>query len=372
MDYLCPFNPRGDMYQKPSSSSTGSAVASAAYSWLDFTIATDTGGSIRHPAGVCGIYGFRPSLNAVSSKGSYSVAPLLDTIGICARSAPMLDLAFRNLADLSYLFLPSPKSTTKYKLLYPMRGKGTTFENSRRWFPYHGEGTGNETLFENFISRLERHLGCPRTALNIDDLWRETRPAGQSGSLDEATGSIYTALTSYTCIRQTVDQFITDYKTTHYGHMPFIDPIVKARQDHGRQITDTQFVNAVSSAKLFSKWVHEVLYATSQADELPLLVFPQSWGLPNYRDTCGPNDQQIFWSAFSPYSLSYLSGCPDCTVPIAELPYHSRITDCEASLPISVSILSKPGADLILLALLIDLEEKGIVQPVNAGTRMYS
>lgn len=37
-----PWNPRGDGYLIPSGSSTGSAVAIAAYPWLDFTIGTDS------------------------------------------------------------------------------------------------------------------------------------------------------------------------------------------------------------------------------------------------------------------------------------------------------------------------------------------
>lgn len=41
IDFHCPFNPRGDNYQSPSSSSTGAAVALAGYSWLDYSVAGD-------------------------------------------------------------------------------------------------------------------------------------------------------------------------------------------------------------------------------------------------------------------------------------------------------------------------------------------
>lgn len=40
-DYDAPFNPRGDGYQSPAGSSSGSAAAIAAYDWLDFGIGTD-------------------------------------------------------------------------------------------------------------------------------------------------------------------------------------------------------------------------------------------------------------------------------------------------------------------------------------------
>lgn len=41
-DFQCPFNPRGDGYLKPSSSSSGSAVATAAYDWIDIAIGSDS------------------------------------------------------------------------------------------------------------------------------------------------------------------------------------------------------------------------------------------------------------------------------------------------------------------------------------------
>lgn len=41
VDYHVPFNPRGDGYQSPAGSSSGSAAAVAAYRWLDYAIGTD-------------------------------------------------------------------------------------------------------------------------------------------------------------------------------------------------------------------------------------------------------------------------------------------------------------------------------------------
>ncbi len=42
VDYQAPFNPRGDGYQYPAGSSSGSAAAVASYDWLDFAIGTDS------------------------------------------------------------------------------------------------------------------------------------------------------------------------------------------------------------------------------------------------------------------------------------------------------------------------------------------
>lgn len=54
VDYFAPFNPRGDGYQIPSSSSSGAGASQAAYGWLDIALGSDTGGSIRGPSQVQG------------------------------------------------------------------------------------------------------------------------------------------------------------------------------------------------------------------------------------------------------------------------------------------------------------------------------
>jgi amidase len=73
----------------PGGSSSGSAVAVAA-GQVDFAIGTDTGGSVRVPASLTGVLGFRPSHGAVSLAGVVPFAPSYDTIGWFARDASTL------------------------------------------------------------------------------------------------------------------------------------------------------------------------------------------------------------------------------------------------------------------------------------------
>ena len=42
IDFHCPFSPRGDAYQSPGSSSSGAATSLAGYTWLDYSIGTDS------------------------------------------------------------------------------------------------------------------------------------------------------------------------------------------------------------------------------------------------------------------------------------------------------------------------------------------
>lgn len=78
-------------------SSGGSAAAIASGSAC-LAVGTDTGGSVRLPAALCGVAGFRPRRNAIGTEGVIPLAPEFDQWGLLAASAEDLELAWSALS----------------------------------------------------------------------------------------------------------------------------------------------------------------------------------------------------------------------------------------------------------------------------------
>ena len=88
-DWFGPVRNPWDTATSPGGSSGGSAAAVAA-GVVEGAIGTDTGGSIRVPAAMTGIFGLKPTHGRVPIGGVFPLAPSLDTVGPFARDSSTL------------------------------------------------------------------------------------------------------------------------------------------------------------------------------------------------------------------------------------------------------------------------------------------
>jgi len=89
-------------------SSSGCAVA-VAEKLVDFSIGTDTGGSIRVPAACCGVFGLKPTFGRINRKGIVPADSTLDCVGPLASSATKLIDAMK-IIDTSFKSIDVPES----------------------------------------------------------------------------------------------------------------------------------------------------------------------------------------------------------------------------------------------------------------------
>lgn len=237
VDYHSPFNPRGDGYQDPSSSSSGAGASIASYPWLDIALGSDTGGSIRGPSEVQGLYGNRPSHGSVSLSGVMPLAPTLDTAGFLTRSPYLWGTA------QSVLY------GSKYKASYSSYPSKIYAYN----YPKNASESPSSAVLVSFLSKLTGFLSADTSAINLTALWASTNPTS-TPPLTELLNITYPILISKEQIRLVRDPFYADYAAAHDGRTPFVDPAPLVRWAFGDSYPASALTDAITNKTIFMDW----------------------------------------------------------------------------------------------------------------------
>ena len=91
-----PKNPWSSIHHVPGGSSSGSAVAVSA-GMVPLALGSDTGGSVRIPASLCGNTGLKTTVGRIGRSGVYPLSWSLDSVGPLARSVEDTALAYQSL-----------------------------------------------------------------------------------------------------------------------------------------------------------------------------------------------------------------------------------------------------------------------------------
>ncbi|MEO3806583.1 amidase [Nonomuraea sp. B1E8] len=80
-----------------SGGSSGGSAVSVAIGSCGASLGTDTGGSVRIPAALTGVTGFKPTLGRIPTAGVFPLSPACDTVGVISRTAAGCARVFRSL-----------------------------------------------------------------------------------------------------------------------------------------------------------------------------------------------------------------------------------------------------------------------------------
>ncbi len=143
-----------DLDRVPGGSSGGSAAAVAAGEAM-IAVGTDTGGSIRQPAAVCGVVGMKPTYGRVSRYGLIAFASSLDQIGPFARSVEDASLVLDAMAGHDPLDATSSDRPNDVRKDFDKGVKGMRLGMPREYFDVEGMEPGVNKAVREAINALE-------------------------------------------------------------------------------------------------------------------------------------------------------------------------------------------------------------------------
>ncbi|KAH8174153.1 amidase domain-containing protein [Sarocladium implicatum] len=357
---LAPFNPRGDGYNGPSSSSSGAGASIASYPWLDIAVGSDTGGSIRGPAGSQGLFGNRPSHGLVTLDLVMPLSPTLDTPGFLTRDPAIWDAASAAMYGANYRSLAGREPKWP-KAIYTMG------------FPAADSKSPASRMLNDFAKSLATFTGGELETLNLTSAWVDSRSSSAPAvDLNTLLSPTYATLITKEQIELVREPFYADYAAAHNGRRPFVNPVPLSRWAWGDSVPDSWHADAVRNKTIFMDWFNDKILPRSK-DKTQctqgILLYPGSTGTPSPRNRYSASVPGAPLG-FSTGRISVFAEVPDSVFPLGEVDAASTITGQNEPLPVTVDILVAKGCDGVIPRLAQDLVEAGIIPalPKTGGT----
>lgn len=190
-----------DLERVPGGSSGGSA-ASVASKMSVFALGSDTGGSIRQPAGFCGVVGFKPSYGTVSRYGLIALASSLDIIGPLTQSVEDAEIIFKSITgkDSMDSTSQSPPATVGKIHNTQYRIQNTVFGLPKEYFQEGLDKRIKKTI-EEVIKKIKsqgatiKEVSLPSTSYALH-CYYIIMPAEASSNLARFDGIRYSPITN--------------------------------------------------------------------------------------------------------------------------------------------------------------------------------
>ncbi|KAJ4825794.1 Amidase 1 [Turnera subulata] len=303
----------------PGGSSSGSAVAVGA-TLVDFSLGTDTGGSVRVPASYCGILGFRPSHGVVSTEGVTPMAQSFDTVGWFAKDPVILNRVGRMLLQFPHSTLAKPGQIIIAKDCFQL------------------SSIPDERTSQVLVKSVEKLFGGHLVQhLNLGNYVEDKVPSLQHFISKEIRDQEYKipSLAALSSAMRLLQRY--EFKSNHGEWVssvkPHLGPGISERVWEAVRTTDEN-VDLVQSLKV------ELRAAlTTLLQDSGILAIPTVPGHPPKLQTDASTLEVFRARAFSLLSISGVSGFCQVNIPLGK----------HDNLPVSISLLAKHGSDGFLL-----------------------
>jgi aspartyl-tRNA(Asn)/glutamyl-tRNA(Gln) amidotransferase subunit A len=213
-------------HRVPGGSSSGSGVAVAA-GLAPAALGSDTGGSVRIPASLCGIVGLKTTVGRVSNHGVLMLSDTLDTLGPMTQSvedAALLFNAMHGPDELDTRTLAHGRADVLTELKSGVRRMRFAI------FPPEELGNVDSGVMRAFDNALEVFRTLGATIATI-------APPADYNALAEATGKIIAA-EGYEKLQQRID-----------SNQPPMDDDVRARLGSGKKISTVEYIRILAGRR---------------------------------------------------------------------------------------------------------------------------
>ena len=300
--------------------SSGGSAATVAAGLLPLTLGSDTNGSIRVPASLCGVWGLRPTQGLLPLQGVYPFAASLDVVGPFTRTSADLACAFEALSGQSSVTDQDVPSLKIGRL--------------GGWFA--------QDLAPELVAGMDRLLAaCPN--VRTITLPEVARARAASFVITAAEGGAL-------------------HLERLRGQALAYDPATRDRLMAGALLPSMPIIHA----QRIRSWFRDVLHDAFQ--DVDILVAPATTGVAPRLDqpTIMLGGKQVSARAnlglfTQPLSLA---GMPVVAAPLAPAPGQP------AGLPLGVQLIAAPGKESILLAFAQVMEATGLLGFPSAGPIM--
>ncbi|KAG5723421.1 Glutamyl-tRNA(Gln) amidotransferase subunit A [Termitomyces sp. T112] len=367
VDHAYSFNPRADGHLTASASSSGSACAVAGYEWVEFTVGSDTRGSVRKPAAFVGAYGMRPTHGSLYMAGVVPLAEDMDTAGYFARDPRLFSAIGSRWYESSPVRKKRQSIRFPKKLFYPTEH-----------FPVSNPAA--QVLYDNFAAALSKHLKITTVPLNFTSSLLDHFPSRNFTEFRLASNT----LAEYRSWVTVGKPLIQAYKEK-FNSMPTFDPRTRKMFERGAMHRGEDFLAAQRVLRAFSESVSsDLLKADIKSCSDALFMYDASvGGRPSYRiqdynniegaaqalltgpidlhggDAGKPSDYFTY--------VASMAGLPEITIPLGQVEYYSHVSREWEMLPVAVQVVAHKGCDDMLLSLVEKLAGKEVLEPAKTG-----